>query len=160
MGWTKARELVKVARREGQEFDCAPRVHKASSMPREEFNQEAERHLTGQESEPHEILYFKVYKGQPPVIEDALHTAGLMLGPNKSMGYCLEMICADFLAGADWERRNNRFDYAKFNRSAASTPIGPGRVQHTPNPGPGARWLAVSRMRLYGESHETQGQAR
>jgi hypothetical protein len=24
MGWTKARELVKVARREGQKFDCAP----------------------------------------------------------------------------------------------------------------------------------------
>ena len=24
MGWTKARELVKVARREGREFDCAP----------------------------------------------------------------------------------------------------------------------------------------
>jgi hypothetical protein len=37
MGWTKARELVKVARREGQEFDCAPWVHKAGSMPREEF---------------------------------------------------------------------------------------------------------------------------
>src|SRR6266851_2742 len=40
MGWTKARELVKVARREGQGFDCAPWVHKASSMPREEFKQE------------------------------------------------------------------------------------------------------------------------
>jgi len=25
----------------------------------------------------------------------------LMLGSNKSRGYCLEMICADFLAGAD-----------------------------------------------------------
>ena len=37
MGWTKARELVKVARKEGQEFDCAPWVHKASSMLREEF---------------------------------------------------------------------------------------------------------------------------
>ena len=60
MGWTKARELVKVARREGQKFDCAPWVHKASSMPREEFKHEVERHLTGQETEPYEILYFKV----------------------------------------------------------------------------------------------------
>ena len=100
MGWTKARELVKVARKEGQEFDCAPWVHKANSMPREEFKQEVERHLTGQETEPHEILYFKVYKSQLPVIEEALETVGLMLGSDKSRGYCLEMICADFLAGA------------------------------------------------------------
>jgi hypothetical protein len=102
MGWTKARELVRVARRDGQEFDCAPWVHKASSMPREEFKQEVERHLTGQETEPHEILYFKVYKSQLPVIEEALETVGLMLGSNKSRGYCLEMICADFLAGASF----------------------------------------------------------
>jgi len=36
-----------------------------------------------------------------PVVEKALETAGLMLGTNKSRGYCLEMICADFLAGAN-----------------------------------------------------------
>jgi hypothetical protein len=41
-----------------------------------------------------------VYKSQLPVIEEALETVGLMLGSNKSRGYCLEMICADFLAGA------------------------------------------------------------
>ena len=101
MGWTKARELVKVARREGEGFDCAPWVHKAGAMPREEFQREVERHLTGQETEPHEILYFKVYKSQLPVIEQALETAALMLGTDKSRGYCLEMICADFLAGAN-----------------------------------------------------------
>ena len=70
-------------------------------MPREEFKQEVVRHLTGQESEPPEILYFKVYKSQLPVIEEALETAGLMLGSDKSRGYCLEVICADFLAGAN-----------------------------------------------------------
>jgi hypothetical protein len=101
MGWTKARELVKVARREGRGFDCAPWVHKAAAMPREEFQREVERHLTGQEIEPHEILYFKVYKSQLPVIEQALETAALMLGSDRSRGYCLEMICADFLAGAN-----------------------------------------------------------
>ncbi len=37
IGWTKARELVRVARADGQRFDCAPWVHKASAMPREEF---------------------------------------------------------------------------------------------------------------------------
>jgi len=75
-------------------------------MPREEFKQEVVRHLTGQETEPHEILYFKVYKSQLPVIEEALETVGLMLGSNKSRGYCLEMICADFLAGANLEGGN------------------------------------------------------
>ena len=100
MGWTKARELVRVARREGQDFDCAPWVHKASSMPREEFKQEVERHLTGKETESWEIMYFKLYKSQLAVVEKALETAGLMLGSDKSRGYCLEMICADFLAGA------------------------------------------------------------
>jgi len=35
------------------------------------------------------------------VIEQAIDTAALMLGTDKSRGYCLEMICADFLAGAN-----------------------------------------------------------
>jgi hypothetical protein len=101
VGWTKARELVKVARAEGQSFDCAPWVHKARVMPREEFKREVERHLTGKETEPWEILYFKLYKSQLAVIEEALETASLMLGGQKARGYCLEMICADFLAGAN-----------------------------------------------------------
>jgi hypothetical protein len=52
------------------------------------------------------MLYFKVYKSQLPVIERALETAGLMLGNDRSRGYCLEMICADFLAGANIEEAN------------------------------------------------------
>jgi len=56
--------------------------------------------VTCQASEPHEIIYFKLYKSQIPVVEQAIETAALMLGSNKSRGYCLEMICADFLAGA------------------------------------------------------------
>src|SRR5450631_3728802 len=106
MGWTKARELAKVARRDRQEFDCAPWVHKAQELPREEFKRAVERHLTGKETEPWEILYFKAYKSQLPVIERALETAGLMLGSDKSRGYCLEMICADFLAGVSLETGN------------------------------------------------------
>jgi len=39
-------------------------------------------------------------KTQIPVIEQAMETAAMMLGTDKSRGYCLEMICADFLAGA------------------------------------------------------------
>jgi hypothetical protein len=99
VGWTKAAELAKVARRDGQRFDCATWMHKAQEMPKEEFKREVERHLTGQETEPWEMLYFKVFKSQLAVIEQALETAALMLGSEKSRGYCLEMICADFLAG-------------------------------------------------------------
>ena len=51
-------------------------------------------------------IYFKVYKSQIPVIEQAIETASLMLGTDKSRGYCLEMICADFLAGAHLDDQN------------------------------------------------------
>jgi hypothetical protein len=103
IGWTKARELAKVARRDRQRFDCAPWVQKATTMPREEFKRAVDHYLTGKEIEPWEILYFKAYKSQLPVIEQALETAALMLGSDKSRGYCLEMMCADFLAGASLE---------------------------------------------------------
>ena len=106
VGWTKATELAKVARRDGQRFDCATWMHKARQLPKERFQQEVEKHLTGKETEPWELLYFKVYKSQLPVIEQALETAALMLGSSKSRGYCLEMICADFLAGANLEAEN------------------------------------------------------
>jgi hypothetical protein len=36
-----------------------------------------------------------------PVVEKAIETAALMLGSDRSRGYCIEMICADFLAGAN-----------------------------------------------------------
>jgi hypothetical protein len=103
MGWTKARELVKVARKDGAEFASCTWVHKAKELPREEFKREVERHLTGKETEAWEIIYFKLYKSQLPVVERALEIAALMLGSDKSRGYCLEMICADFLAGAALE---------------------------------------------------------
>jgi len=101
VGWSKAMELVKVARKDGENFNCATWLHKAKELPKERFKGEVERHLTGKETEPWEIIYFKLYKSQLPVVEKALETAGLMLGTNKSRGYCLEMICADFLAGAN-----------------------------------------------------------
>ena len=101
VGWSKATELVKVARRDREEFDCATWLHKAKELPKEGFKGAVERHLTGKETEPWEIMYFKVYKSQLPVVEKALETAALMLGTDKSRGYCLEMICADFLAGTN-----------------------------------------------------------
>ena len=108
IGWRKAAEMVKVARQGRERFDCAPWVHKAKELPKEEFKREVERHLTGKETEPWELIYFKVYKSQLPVIEQALETAALMLGSDKSRGYMLEMICADFLAGANLRERELR----------------------------------------------------
>jgi hypothetical protein len=102
VGWTKGLELAKVARRDGQKFDCATWLHKARSLLKDQFKQEVEKELTGRETEAWEIIYFKLYKTQIPVIEQAIETAALMLGTDTSRGYCLEMICADFLAGANW----------------------------------------------------------
>jgi len=105
IGWTKGRELAKLARRDGQHFICAPWVHKARTMPKEDFRREVEKELTGKAEEASELIYFKVYKSQIPVIEQAIETAALMLGSDKSRGYCLEMICADFLAGANLDNQ-------------------------------------------------------
>jgi hypothetical protein len=101
VGWTKGIELAKLAKRYRQNFDCATWLHKASHMPKEEFKQEVEKELTGRETEPWEIIYFKLYQSQIPVIERAIETAALMLGSDRSRAYCLEMICADFIAGAN-----------------------------------------------------------
>ena len=106
VGWTKGLELAKLARAEGQHFDCATWLHRAREMPKEQFKREVERELTGRETESWEIIYFKLYQSQIPVVEQAIETAALMLGSDKSRGYCLEMICADFLAGANLDLGN------------------------------------------------------
>jgi hypothetical protein len=45
-----------VARRDGQEFDCATWLHKARSLPKDEFKREVERELTGRESESWKMI--------------------------------------------------------------------------------------------------------
>lgn len=107
VGWSKAIELVKVARREGQSFDCATWLHRAESLPKEDFKWEVDRHLAGTETEPWEIIYFKLYRSQLPVVEEALEAAARILGTDKSRGYCLEMICADFVGGVHLENPNS-----------------------------------------------------
>src|SRR6476646_11485908 len=84
VGWTKAAELTKVARSDGKNFNCAAWMHKARLLPRDQFKREVDRHLTGKDTEPTEIIYFKFYKSQIPIIEQALEAAALMLGSDKS----------------------------------------------------------------------------
>ena len=117
VGWAKGIELVKLARRDGQDFDCATWLHKARQMPKEDFKKEVEKELTGRETEPWEIIYFKLYQSQVPIIERAIETAALMLGSDRSRAYCLEMICADFLAGANLDNGDPEtllFSMARF----------------------------------------------
>jgi len=73
---------VKLARAEGQQFDCARWVHGAQSRPMPhdrgglgDLRREVEKELTGKEDEPSELIYFKLYKSQIPVIEQAIETA-------------------------------------------------------------------------------------
>ncbi len=106
LGWTKGIELAKVARRDRQDFNCAMWLHKAHEMPTDDFKREVDKELNGKDTEPWEIIHFKLYRSQIPVLEQALDTAALMLGSDKSRGYCLEMICEDFLAGANLENGN------------------------------------------------------
>jgi hypothetical protein len=101
IGWTKGLDLAKVARRDRQKFNCATWLHRAKALSKDQFRREVERELTGEDREPWELVYFKLYKSQIPVIDRALETAALMLGSDRSRAYCLEMICADFLAGAN-----------------------------------------------------------
>jgi RNA:NAD 2'-phosphotransferase (TPT1/KptA family) len=46
VGWSKAEELVKVARKDGEKFDCATWLHRARELPKEGFKGEVERHRT------------------------------------------------------------------------------------------------------------------
>jgi hypothetical protein len=50
-------------------------LHKAKTLPKNKFKPEVERELTGADSEPWELVYFKLYKSQIPVIDGALEAA-------------------------------------------------------------------------------------
>jgi hypothetical protein len=87
-----------------------------------------------------------------PVVERALGVAGMMLGTDKYRGYCLEMICADFLAAADIPPISRRA--SEFNEpSAATTPdqTGFGGLPAVEEAGIRTRWLAVPGVRFVRE---------
>ena len=99
LGWSKALELAKVARSEGRRFDCATWLHRAKESTKQELKEEVYRYFTGEDYEPYEMVYFKLYESQLPTVERGLYVASRMAGTERSRGYCLELICADFLAG-------------------------------------------------------------
>jgi hypothetical protein len=99
LGWSKALELAKVARSEGRHFDSATWLHKAKGSTKQELKEEVYKYFTGEDYEPYEMVYFKLFESQLPVVERALYVASRMVGTERSRGYCLELVCADFLAG-------------------------------------------------------------
>src|ERR1700758_236401 len=54
VGWTKGLELAKLARKQGQQFESAPWLHRARQMPKAEFQRAIEKALNGEDSEPSE----------------------------------------------------------------------------------------------------------
>jgi hypothetical protein len=99
LGWSKALELAKVARSEGRHFDSATWLHKAKECTKQQLKEEVYKYFTGEDYEPYEMVYFKLFESQLPIVERALYVASRMVGSERSRGYCLELICADFLAG-------------------------------------------------------------
>jgi hypothetical protein len=47
LGWSKAAELAKVARRDQERFESANWLHKAKTTPMQKFKEEVEKYLTG-----------------------------------------------------------------------------------------------------------------
>jgi hypothetical protein len=83
-------------------YTDAPKCKFFSSF--HEFKREVERHLTGKETETWEMIYFKLYKSQFAG-ERALEVAGMMLGTDKSRGYCLGDDLRRFLRGCRYFRK-------------------------------------------------------
>ena len=109
-------------------FQVRRQQRRARQMPKAKFQREVEKELTGKDSEPSELIYFKVYKSQIPVIEQAIETAALMLESDKSRGYCPEMICADFLAGTSIDGSNHRSCCNPSPATTSSCPVPNGRL--------------------------------
>ena len=69
-------------------------VAPSKELPKKGFEGEAERHLTGKETESWELIYSTLYKSPLPLVKKVLETAGLMLGTDKARDHCLKMISA------------------------------------------------------------------
>ena len=128
LGWSKALELAKVARSEGRKFKSATWLHKAKECSKEELRQEVQRYFTGETLEPYEMVYFKLFESQLPILERALYVASRMAGTERSRGFCLELICADFLAGQTEESSPDEILFV-IERLVKLLP--PGDVRHS-----------------------------
>ena len=75
-------------------------------MPREDFKKEVKKELTGRETEPWEIIYFKfkLYQSQMPVIESARNG-----GPDAGKQPLSRLLSGDDLCGfSGWRQSGQR----------------------------------------------------
>ncbi len=107
---------------EGAALESATWLHKAREIPKAEFRREVEKELTGKDREPSEQIYFKAYKSQIPVIEQAIEAVALMLGSDKSRGYCLEMIYATSCPGRTSTAATRRYCCSPSRVTTGSCP--------------------------------------
>jgi len=80
LGWSKALELAKVARSEGRHFGSATWLHKAKESTKQELKEEVYKYFTGEDYEPYEMVYFKLFESQLPLVERAFYVASRMVG--------------------------------------------------------------------------------
>jgi len=85
---------------------------------------------------------------EPDASQRAIETAALMLGSDRSRGYCLEMICADFLAQqqaflGDVGGGLHEPDASRPSRLATGCVV----VREAAAAGAASRWLEVSIVR-------------
>src|SRR5580693_9083111 len=78
----------------------------ARSLPKDQLKQEVEK-VTGAGLGTVGNCLLQAVQDPDSGLRAGDETAALMLGTSKSRGYCLEMICADFLAGAHMEGGNS-----------------------------------------------------
>jgi hypothetical protein len=87
-------------------------LYKARELPKEDFRRAVEKELTGKETEPPELIYFKVYKSLIPAIEQAIDTAALMLGHGQILR---------LLSGDDLHRPSSVRTWTMATRRSGST---------------------------------------
>ena len=83
VGWTKGWGWQRSRAGTVSTSIAQPGCTKRESCRRRISGGQWEKELTGKEEEPSELIYFKVYKSQIPVIEQAIETAALMLGTDN-----------------------------------------------------------------------------
>jgi len=86
IGWSKGKELARIARHEGKDFASAIWLHRAEAMKAEEFKREVSRQVKGRADEARDIIYFSATKDQLTVIEQALENAARILGGRQIAG--------------------------------------------------------------------------
>ena len=100
IGFCAAVELTKLIRVQRNRFNAPEWLAKARTLPKRKLQKEVQAALQGCPDSLCEIVCFRMAKSQLAVIERAIEVAARMLGTDRSRGYALEMIAADFLAGA------------------------------------------------------------